>query len=148
MADPVPSADDVFEAIHTVMHLFRAEQYRALRDGAHEMTHMESKVLGYFARHPGATQSELAAHSGRDRGQLARLVKGLKDRGLIEAQADAHDRRQLHLALTPEGRALQQAVARQGRRASGLAVEGLSGDERRQLVALLNRVRANLSAGA
>jgi hypothetical protein len=36
---------------------------------------MEGKVLGFFARHPGATQRDLAQHSGRDKAQLARLIK-------------------------------------------------------------------------
>ncbi len=138
------TADEVFEAIHTVMHLFRSEQYRVLRDGPHDLTHMESKVLGFFVRHPGATQSDLSAHSGRDKGQLARLIKGLKDRGLLEAHADEQDRRNLRLNATADGRQVQQTLQRQARRVSGVAVGGFSADERRQLVALLNRVRTNL----
>ena len=65
---------DVLELIHTVMHQVRSLQYRVLRDGPHDITHMDSKVLGFFGRHPGATQSEVAAHSGRDKAQLARLI--------------------------------------------------------------------------
>ena len=82
---------DVFDSIHAVMHLFRAEQYRAFRDAPHPLTHMEGKLLGFFARRPDATLSDLVAHSGRDKGQLARLIKTLKDQGLLEAseaQAD------------------------------------------------------------
>ena len=139
--------DDVMESIHTVMHLFRAQQYRALRGGPHELTHMDSKVLGFFARHPGATQSDLAAHSGRDKGQLARLIGGLKERGLLQAQADEEDRRTVRLSLTPQGRASQQALQRQGRRVANTAVAGLSAEERAQLVALLRRVRSNLERG-
>jgi DNA-binding MarR family transcriptional regulator len=138
------SADDVFEAIHTVMHLFRSEQYRVLRDGPHDLTHMESKVLGFYVHHPGATQSDLSAHSGRDKGQLARLIKGLKDRGLLEAHADEQDRRNLRLHATADGRQVQQTLQRQARRVSGVAVGGFSAEERRQVVALLHRVRANL----
>jgi DNA-binding MarR family transcriptional regulator len=142
------SAEDVLEAIHAVMHLYRSEQYKVLRDGPHDVTHLESKVLGFFARRPGATQSDLAAHSGRDRGQLARLVKGLKDRGLLNGEPDPEDRRNLRLQLTADGRQVQQALQRQGRRAAAVAAEGLSADERRLLLALLDRVRANLERPA
>jgi hypothetical protein len=34
---------------------------------------MEGKVLGFFARHPGATQRDLAQHSGRDKAAVATL---------------------------------------------------------------------------
>jgi len=43
----------------------RVEQYQVLRDNAYEVTHMESKVLGFFARHPGATQKDLAGATGQ-----------------------------------------------------------------------------------
>ena len=50
----------VFEAIHAIMHLFRAEQYRVLRDGPHDLTHMEGKLMGFFAENPGATLRDTA----------------------------------------------------------------------------------------
>jgi DNA-binding MarR family transcriptional regulator len=137
---------DVLESVHAVMHLFRANRQRALREGQHALTHMEGKVLGFFARHPGATQSELAQHMERDKGQLARLVAGLKERGLLEAAVDAADRRSVRLQPTGEGRAIHQAMQRHGRRLAELAVTGLSAQEREQLLQLLARVRSNLEA--
>jgi DNA-binding MarR family transcriptional regulator len=140
------AAEDVFESIHAVMHVFRAQQYRVLRDGPHGVTHMESKVLGFFARRRGATQSDLVAHSGRDKGQVARLIGGLRERGLLEARADEADRRNLRLHLTREGRAAHHTLQRQGRRLAAVGVNGLNAAERRELVALLNRVRVNLES--
>jgi DNA-binding MarR family transcriptional regulator len=141
---PAGPTELVFEAIHDVMHLYRARQYRALRDAGHELTHMDAKVLGYFARHPGATQSDLAAHSGRDKAQLARLIRGLRDKGLLEARADDADRRSTRLDLTAQGRALSGKLHRQGARLSGVAVAELSAQEQEQLLALLRRVQATL----
>ncbi len=137
---------DVLELVHTVMHQYRSLQYRILRDGPHEITHMDSRVLGYFGRHPGATQSDLAQHSGRDKAQLARLVKGMRERGLLGAEADESDRRNLRLSLTPEGQSVQRALQQQARRLSARAVAGLSTAEREQLAALLQRVRSNLDS--
>ncbi|HZY18318.1 MAG TPA: MarR family winged helix-turn-helix transcriptional regulator [Ramlibacter sp.] len=139
-------AGTVLDLVHSVMHLSRAQQFRALREAEHGVTHMESKVLGFFARHPGATPSELVAHSGRDKGQLARLIQGLRERGLLEARADTQDRRILRLQLTSQGDAALQAVRRQGRQLATVAVKGLTVDERTQLVALLARVQANLAS--
>ena len=141
-----PSDDDVLELVHSVMHDYRSLQYRFLRDGPHAITHMDGKVLGFFARRPGATQSDLAQHSGRDKAQLARLIKGLRDQGLLEAEPDENDRRNLRLALTGDGRAVHRALQLQAKRLSASAVAGLSTDEQRQLAALLQRVKSNLAA--
>lgn len=138
--------DDVLELIHTVMHQYRGQQYQVLRDGPHDITHMESKVLGYFGRHPGATQSELAQHSGRDKAQLARLIKGLRERGLLDAQADEADRRSVALSLTADGQAVLRTLQQQARKLNARAVSGFSAAEQRQLLALLQRVTDNLDA--
>jgi DNA-binding MarR family transcriptional regulator len=140
------TADAVLDLVHTVMHQFRSRQYQVLRDGPHDVTHMESRVMGFFAHHPGATLSDLAQHSGRDKAQLARLVKGLRERALLDASADAADRRNVHLTLSAEGHAVQQALRREGRAMNALAVDGLSATEQAQLIALLGRVKANLDA--
>jgi DNA-binding MarR family transcriptional regulator len=147
VADSAGSADDgVLELVHAVMHQYRSRQYRTLRDGPHDITHMDSKVLGFFGRRPGATQSDLAQHSGRDKAQLARLIKGLRDRGLLAAEADAADRRNLRLTLSPDGRAVQRALQQQARRLDARAVAGLTEAERKQLRTLLQRVSENLDA--
>ena len=137
---------DVLELVHAVMHDYRSLQYRFLRDGPHEITHMDGKVLGFFGRRPGATQSDLAQHSGRDKAQLARLIKGLRERGLLQAQADENDKRTVRLSLTADGLAVQRALALQARRLSAQAVAGLSTTERDQLAALLQRVKINLAS--
>ena len=140
--------DDVLELVHALMHEYRALQYRVLRDGPHDITHMDAKVLGFFARHPGATQSDLAQHSGRDKAQLARLIKGLREQGLLDGVADEDDRRNLRLTLTDDGRVVQKVLRTQARRLSARAIAGLNAAEHGQLVALLRRVKDNLDRDA
>jgi DNA-binding MarR family transcriptional regulator len=135
---------DVLESILAVMDVVRAHRMRALREGGHGITHLEGLVLGFFARHPGATQSELTAHLGRDKGQLARLVAGLRERGLLEPCSGQSDRRSLRLQPTSEAREILQALHRQTRKLSQLAVAGLDDKQRQRLVDLLARVRASL----
>jgi DNA-binding MarR family transcriptional regulator len=141
-------ADAVVDLVHTVMHRFRALQYESLRDHPQAVTHLESKVMSFFAAHPGATQSELAQHSGRDKAQLARLLKGLRERGLLAAEADPADRRNVHLRLSPQGHAVQRTLQREARQVALRAVKDLSDTEQRALVALLARVKASLDDGA
>lgn len=138
---------DCVDLIHAVMHQLRSRQFQALREGPHGLTHMDSKVLGFFGRHPGATLSDLAQHSGRDKAQLARLVAGLRERGLLEGAADEADRRSVRLSLTAQGKALQRALQQQHRRLSAAAVDGFSEAELAQLQALLLRMQGNLGRG-
>ena len=141
----VGAGDAVLELVHGVMHSVRSEQYQVLRHGPHDITHMEAKVLGFFGRHPGGTQSELAQHSGRDKAQLARLIKGLRERGLLDGQPDATDRRNLRLALTAEGQAVQKALAQQLRRLGSRVAAAFNATELAQLQALLQRLQERLA---
>ena len=143
---PGASAEAVMELVHTVMHRFRSLQYRALRDAPTDMTHMEGKALGFFTRHPGATLSELAQHSGRDKAQLARLVKALRERGLLRAEADAEDRRNVRLAPSEAGLAIQRTLRRAARTAAQRALAGLGAREQAALAEALARGDASLAA--
>lgn len=139
-------AENVFETIHTLMHVFRHQQYRALKDGDHKITHMEHKALGFFGRMPGATLSDLVVHSGRDKAQVARLISGLKEQALLLAQVDEQDRRNQRLYLTETGQVLYAELHLQERRLAELAIADFNPRETEQLLALLQRVKANLGA--
>ena len=145
--NPPSPALEVLERVHAIMHLYRSAQQRSLRAGPHDLAHMEIKVLGFFARRPGATQSDLAAHSGRDKAQLARLIRGLRDRGLLDATADEADKRSTRLSLSETGKAMFAALHRHDGALAETALEGMSEAERATLLDLLERVRANLEAG-
>jgi DNA-binding MarR family transcriptional regulator len=142
---PAEAADEILESVHVLTHLYRAQQYRVARE-PHALTHMEGRVLSFVGRHAGATQSELVAHSARDKGQMARLISALRERGLLEVRVDAVDRRIQRLHLTAAGRGIYTAVQRQRSRVARLAVADLDAGERRALAGLLRRVRSNLDA--
>ena len=141
----VNASNEVFDLIHTIMHLFRSQQYRGLPDDSHDITHMEGNLLGFFARHPGATLRDLVAHFARDKGQLARLIKSLKEGGLLSVQKDQKtDRRSVGLELTRAGHAVHRTLHRQSERLAMLAVKDLDSEKRRKLLVLLRQVRNNL----
>ncbi|MFZ6655118.1 MarR family winged helix-turn-helix transcriptional regulator [Undibacterium sp. TJN19] len=138
--------DGVLDLIHTVMHQYRSLQYQTLRDGPYDITHMESKVLSYFGKNACATQSDLAKDSGRDKAQLARLIKSLRDRGLLEGVADEADRRNVKLTLTSDGQAVLSELRQQAKRLNTQAVSGLASAEQEQLLQLLRQVKTNLDS--
>ena len=141
-----PASNDVLEAIHAVMHAVRSHEHRTQHEGEAGLTPLEGRVLIFFARRPGATQSDLAAHSGRDKGQLARLINGLRARGLLDARPDEADRRVVRLRPAAAAQAHMRAVRRQRRQLAALAESALTADERRSLLALLDKVRGSLDA--
>lgn len=136
--------DAVLELIHAIMHQYRSQQFQALRDGQHELTHMEAKVLAFFGRHPGSTQSDLARRSGRDKAQLARLITALRERGLLHGEADAADRRNTRLSLTEAGKAIEQAARNEAAKLNAQAVRGISDAQQQELLDLLLQVKGNL----
>jgi DNA-binding MarR family transcriptional regulator len=142
--NPDRPVDDVLETMHAIMHLYRSVQQRSLRDGPNDLAHMEVKALGFFARHPGATQSDLVAHSGRDKAQVARQIRALRERGLLDAEADEQDRRSSRLSLSAEGKAVHAALHSNDGRLKEQALQGFTDEEKLDLLALLGRVRANL----
>ncbi len=144
---PDHRADDWPELVHALMHRLRSASAAsgAAAEGA-GLNGMEARVLGYFARHPGATQSELAAHSGRDKAQLARLVKELRARNLLDGTEDAADRRQLRLAPTAAGQQMLRAERKRRDALRHQAEAGLSPAEREQLRTLLLKLLAALDA--
>jgi DNA-binding MarR family transcriptional regulator len=136
--------DGVLDLIHTIMHQFRSQQFQALREDSYDLTPMESRVLGFFERHPGGTQSDLARHSGRDKAQVTRLIAGLRERGLLQGEADAADRRNTRLSLTAAGLAAQQQIKRHAEELNVQALEGLDAAQQQILKDLLLRVKNNL----
>ena len=137
--DPVAG---IVEALHEVVHRLRAAAAATpVVDG---LAPMEGRALGFFLRHPGSTASQLVEHSGRDKAQVARLLAALRERGLLEAQADPADRRVTRLHPTATAARLHQKVMQGRIRSAAQALSVLDAAEQRQLRALLERVAAGL----
>ena len=78
--------------------------------------------------------SELNRHVLLSQPALSRLADRLADRGLVQRQHDAADRRGVRLSLTPAGRVLQRQVGRGHARSVARAMAaGLTPGELRQL---------------
>lgn len=140
-------AEALVEALHAVVHALRARQHESLAQAGVALSPLEVRVLAFFARQPGATQRDLIVHSGRDKGQVARLVRSLHEQGLLELQADDDDGRITRIHLTPVARQLSQAVQRQRGVLARQAFQGVAPDEARAALRLLQRMRQNLEPG-
>ncbi len=137
----------MLELLHSLVHALKSRMHHAMQEGGGDvagLAGMEARSLGFIARHPESTQGELVRHSGRDKGQIARVVKRLRELGLIEQVEDPVDRRNVRLRVTPAGDALHRDVHRLRKRAGAQALAGFDAEELAAAVALLERMKGNL----
>ncbi|MBL4803125.1 MAG: MarR family transcriptional regulator [Emcibacter sp.] len=142
--DMTNPGDIIAEEIHLLRRLFKTRQYRAYTGVLSDLVYMGGQLLDYIGRYPGATQSDLVVHFHRDKGQVAKLIRGLRERGMVETEVDKADRRSLRLHLTAKGYKTNADVQRERRKVVQLGLVGISDADQKQLVTLLRRVKRNL----
>lgn len=139
------AADDALDQLHELMHHYRSQMQGLARDDADGLGPMEARALGYFARHPDATASDLVQHARRDKAQVTRLVQLLVERGLLVALADPADRRSRRLRLTDAGLAMQARMLAHRQRLARQLVTGFTSTELGSLLSMMTRLRHNFA---
>lgn len=138
-----PANTDVLDRLHGILHGLRRHLRDAVREDGDGLGPMEVRCLAYFMRNDGATQSELVQHAGRDKAQIARIVKGLHERGLLQSRPDPDDGRSQRVSVTAEGQALHRRMQLHWVRFEKTMMAGVSEADRTTLLALLDRLQAN-----
>ena len=111
-----------------------------------EVTVSQCKVLAYLQRHEGISQTRLAELTETDPMTLVRTLDRMQQDGWIERRADPEDRRAHCLYLLDAARPILQRIWKIADQSRAEALGALSVSEREQLVSLLQRVHARLSA--
>ncbi|WP_084004468.1 MarR family winged helix-turn-helix transcriptional regulator [Terasakiispira papahanaumokuakeensis] len=142
MDQPTPEA--IFDAISFLNHEIRSRHYQVSREQGAGIAGMEFKALRFIATHAGATQRDLVERSGRDKGQVARVVDKLKKSELVQAVADEHDRRIARLQVTEKGQQLHHEFQRLNDEIARQATSTFTDEECGQLLRLLEQMNQNL----
>lgn len=137
--------DEVLENLQALLFSLKGQLRHSLGEQPLALAPMEMRALQFFVRHPEASQSDLVQHSGRDKAQIARLIKSLLASGHLQASPDPEDRRSQRLSPTPSGLALHGQLHRARRQALARSLNGLEAAELAQLLGLLKRLRSNLT---
>jgi len=111
-----------------------------------EITVSQCKVLAYLQRHEGISQARLAELTETEPMTLVRTLDRMEQDGWIERRADPEDRRAHRLYLRETARPVLQRIWKIADQSRAEALGALSMSEREQLVGLLQRVHARLSA--
>ncbi|TIC86408.1 MarR family transcriptional regulator [Nocardioides sp. GY 10127] len=131
--EPVPMMEDVADALTSVARVLLGAHFP--RDAV-RLTPNEVAVLRHVHRHPGATSGETAAATGLQRSNLSTTLRSLEASGLVERRHGDDARTVcLHVTAAAEasmqsvrqgwGRALEDALARNGGPVSASALETL-----------------------
>ncbi|MBT1426158.1 MarR family winged helix-turn-helix transcriptional regulator [Dickeya dianthicola] len=129
------------ELIHSIKQ--RMQESDALTQTG--LAPFQARTLGLIARHPGQSQHFLAQCMGRDKAQIARLLKDLEALGLITRQPSPTDRRAQVVSLTKKGEDTHRRFADARTGLLQRAFADVTPEERRQFVQVLQKMKANLT---
>jgi len=92
----------------------------------------------------GISPTHLSRCQNVSKNTISALLRGLEEQGLIERTLDPDDKRAFRIRLTEAGRARVRETAPQHLAFLNTLIEGLTPDERGQLIQLLGKLRHSL----
>ena len=100
----------------------------------YNITSSEYPVIFKLSCGDGITQDEIVNDLGIDKGAVARIIKSLIDKGLIEKNKDEVDKRCNRVFLTEKGK---QAIKKSIEKWNGIVTKNMSDKEEKELKRLL-----------
>ena len=132
--------------VHDVARLLRKRLEQRARAAGIGLSRAQWQVLAYIARAEGINQVGLAGILDIEPITLVRLLDRLEGLGFVERRLDPRDRRQRNLFLTDQAWPELERVRALGAEVREEALAGLDEASRRQLLAELGGIKANLQA--
>jgi DNA-binding MarR family transcriptional regulator/N-acetylglutamate synthase-like GNAT family acetyltransferase len=120
--------------------------HEGLLDSRFSLT--ESRLLWELAHCEHTTATALAQALDLDPGYLSRLLRGLKERGLLKASRSASDARQTRLSISAAGRRAFAPLDRRSQAEVAALLDALSDAQQHELLAAMARIEALLGARA
>lgn len=104
----------------------------------------EWRVMALLAIEAPIPAARICQVIGLDKAPVSRTLAALEAAGLVRVKLDGSDARRRPVALTPAGRRLHDRIIRVALEREARLLECLAPAERHTLLALLNRLHANL----
>jgi DNA-binding MarR family transcriptional regulator len=138
------SGFEICGLVHALTHLYGFVESQ--RSGKQELSGARWRLLTHlmaqerFGKGKGLTPTSLSRFRGVSRNTISSLLRGLEEQGYIRRTLDAEDRRVFRIQLTDAGREVAQSSAPERVTYINRLASGLSGEEREQLIALLEKL--------
>lgn len=102
------------------------------------------RIMALLAREPWMAAGRVTEVYGFDKAAVSRSINAMLSKGLIETRFKGDNRRRKHIALTPAGLTMHDAIVQIALGREKQLVAGLSGAERDTVVRLLTRMSAEI----
>ena len=109
------------------------------------VTRPQWQVISLLRLHAGCNQGMLADILEVEPITVGRMTDRLQEAGMVERRADPADRRAWRIYLTEKGEGLVERLKPLAQETIEMAMDGLAESEREQFMAVLDRMRGNLS---
>lgn len=113
-----------------------------------DFTLPEARLMWELAHHAPVSASALSKRLQLDAGYMSRLLRGLKNRGLLAEQAHPKDGRQTLLKLSPAGKRAFVPLDRAGTAKAEAMLAPLSAPQRQDMLSAMARIQALLDPDA
>jgi len=128
------------ECILNLSQYYRLNIRAAVNANELGLNGMHVRCLRVIASTPACTANCIVKNMGRDKAQIARLVKDMIAKGWVEKQASSEDKRSHILTLSDSGQKLQQKISVIEKDIEKTILKGLSEEE----VAEFQRIAAKM----
>ena len=132
---------DVLSSLTATVRALRARLDRELRTEGLRLG--QYQVLSILWEEDGLTPRELSNRLSVEMPTVTRTVQRMVRDGLVRREDHPSDARSVYIRLTDKGEAMRPMIQRLLERETAHFLSGFSDDERRQFIALLERMLSN-----
>ncbi len=123
----------------------KAELQRAFRSRGHNLTPEHWAVLNCLWEEEGATQTEIARKTAKDKTNLTRILDVMERNGFIRRKYHESDRRSYRIFLTKKAWKMKDELIAIAQEVMAAATRGISTRDEREIIRLMNIINDNLS---
>ncbi len=143
MTSPVEPDPSIMRLVTEISRLFSRDFTARVQD--HGLTHTQWQALAVLSRNESIKQTVLADLLQVQPISLGRLIDRLEAAGWVERRRASNDRRAIQLYLTPKVGPILNKMTDAASLTREAALADFDTRERKQLIGMLKRVKANLA---
>lgn len=139
-------SDEILELVSELSWTYRAEIRRLAALDEPQLAPFQNEVIGLLGRNPGATPNLLSELTGRDRGQITRLLVELEKMGLVGREKSPADGRSVILSLTTKGDSLFKGVLDKRAEMARIMLQQFDDAQQKALADMLSKLIESLKS--